>query len=224
MKRGAHPIAAFTIPPHPPEPVAVAYARFDRVANEWGATQGAIDDARAAAKAAKAAATRAVADAVKAGKPSTVDPAEVEREHAATLRALEEKLAALTIAVDETGNALCSTIGGNRQPWIEALDAVAQEAAIRYRQALQDARAALLDLAPARGAVDWITNFEPGPATIGRQAQWAGGRMYCDTTSVRRETDAQPLQLLDVLGRIADERAPLTTTVPMLNPRMGARL
>jgi hypothetical protein len=171
------PIASFNVPPHPPPAAAAAIENFNRVADDWGRTRGEIADAKEAAQHAKAEAKAAVTEGAKSGKPSRINVVAVEQEHAAKIAGLEAKAEAQAVAVDETGNEMAIAIAENRAAWLTTLEEVAAEAEARYEKALKDAQAALAELAPARGAVDWLESFNHTHARIGTQTQFAGGRL-----------------------------------------------
>lgn len=171
------PIAAFALPPHAPADVATAVAAFDRVADQYAATKGEIDDVQDAAKQALADAKRAVVDAAKAGKPSKVQTVKVEADAAAKIDDLQAKVAALAVAVDETGNDLAVAVAASKTEWIATLASVAADAEARYAEAIKQAQAACKDLAAARGAKTYLATFDVGQAKVGRQQGFAGGRL-----------------------------------------------
>jgi hypothetical protein len=202
------PIASFQLPPHPPDQVQAAYDEFDRVATEWGGILGEIDDARDEAKRAKTAAKEAVTEAAIAGKATKVSIVGVEQDHLARVAELQAKADAVALAVDEHGNRLAAAIAAHRDPWLENLGAAEDTAAVRFTAAVAEARAALRDLAPARGAVHWLADFDPGEATVGRQAAFVGGRVSIDTTTIPRESSTPAGPVLDLLDQVTAPAEP----------------
>ena len=202
------PIAAFNVPPHAPVAVAEANQKFTEVGDTWGSLLGEIDDARESARKAKGDAKAAVTAAALAGKPSKVSIVGVEQEHLARVQELEEQAGAVASAVDEVGNDLAHAVAANRDEWLAELAKAEADATSRLVAALADARKALADLAPARGAVQWLQNFDADDATVGRQQAFAGGRLHVDTTSVRRETNTDPATLLDVIAQTLEGPKP----------------
>jgi hypothetical protein len=202
------PIASFNLPPHPPEPVAEAYATFDRVASEWADLLGQIDDAGEQAKQAKADARDAVTAAAFAGKANKTSIVAVEAEHRARVEELQEQADAVAVAVDQAGNELAQAIAANRAPWLDALAAAEQTAAERYAAAVLEAKAAVRDLAPARGAVGWLRDFDTGQAIVGRQQAFVGGRVDLDTTRVPRETRTPADRVLALLDQVTAPAEP----------------
>jgi hypothetical protein len=192
------PMAAFTVPPAPPALVAAAIAKFDLVADQWAATTGLIDDEKQAAVKAKADALHTAVAAAKDGKDASADIERVEREHAATIASLQVKAAALAIATDEQGNEMAVAIAEHRHEWAESLAVVASEAEVKYVAAIRAAMDALSALGPARGAVSWLTEFDHLQAVVGREQQFGSTRVFVDTTNLRKETAANPLDLLAV--------------------------
>jgi hypothetical protein len=197
------PVAAFNLPPHPPGPVAEAFATFDRVASEWAATLGEIDDAREQAKQAKIDARDAVTAAAVAGKATKVSIVGVEQEQLARAAELQEHADALAAAVDQAGNTLAEAIAEHRDPWLDNLAAAEDAAATRFVSAVLEAKAAARDLGPARGAVHWLRDFNRNEAIVGRQHAFTGGRIDLDTTRVPRETRTPADRVLAVLDQVA---------------------
>jgi hypothetical protein len=202
------PIASFDLPPHAPEPVQAAYAEFDRISTKWAAILGEIDDAREAARQAKAAAKQAVTEAAIAGKPTKVSIVAVEQEHLARVEELQEQADAVAVAVDQAGNELAQAIAANRDPWLDALAAAEDAAATRFVSALLEAKAAARDLGPARGAVHWLRDFNRNEAIVGRQHAFTGGRVDLDTTRVPRETRTPADRVLALLDQVAAPAEP----------------
>jgi hypothetical protein len=202
------PIASFNLPPHPPAPVAVAYATFDRVSTEWADLLGQIDDAREAARAAKEKAKEAVTAAAYAGKATKVSIVGVEQEHLARVEELQEQADAVAVAVDQAGTELARAIAANRDAWLDALAAAEQTAAERYAAAVLEAKAAVCDLGPARGAIHWLRDFDTGQAIVGRQQAFVGGRVDLDTTRVPRETRTPAERVLAVLDQLTAPAEP----------------
>jgi hypothetical protein len=208
------PVASFAIPPCVPSAVAKAYETFNRVADEWAETSGAIDDAREAQKAAVAAAQRSVIDAAKTGKSPDADPVAVANEHEAVIVDLVARKAALSVAVDETGNELARVIGQNKDEWVEALETHREETAARYDRAIADARAALTDLTPLRRAVEWVEGFEYGLAIHGQVGQFAGGHIRVRDSEFVRGPSAEPQDPNKLLDILATATAPTETPQP----------
>ena len=213
------PIASFTIPPHPPAPVAEAYAEYDRVANQWAALIGEISDAEEAGRKAKSDAKAAVTAAAVAGKQSKVSIVGVEEEHLGRVAELRERAGAIALAVDEAGNSLVQAIARNQEPWLANLADAEADAAKRVAAALKATRQALADLTPARAAVGWLQAFDAAQARVGRQPQFAGGRLHVDTTHVRRETTTDPKTLVDVIATTLEQPKPPTSRRPRVAVR-----
>ena len=184
MKAGESkiPVAAFALPPHQPLPVAEARVRFDRLGDEWAAAKGELRDANEAVSVARAADVRAIADAAAAGR-KVVDQTKHEREARAKIEQLERRIEGLAVAVGEAGNELARVIGRNKAPWLELLAAAERDAASRYAAAVREALKALVDLAPARGAVEWIEQFDVSEAIVGRAWEFSGGRVRVEGES-----------------------------------------
>jgi hypothetical protein len=169
------PIASFNLPAQRPEAVEEAYARFDAVGDELGRVRGEIEDAEDALVAAEAADLRRVADAAGAGK--SVDPEQEQKTARARLEELRARLPGLTLAVDEAGNEVARAIAEARSEWIEQLTATIASTAAGYEAAIEAARAAAATLGPAVQGIEWLREFEVGPATVGRVSQFPGGRL-----------------------------------------------
>ena len=169
------PIAAFTIPGAQPEAVADAQAEFDRIADDYGALLGRIEDTKAAAKQARADDGRRLVESTLAGEPDPKDTGKAEAKLQAQLEADEFKLAQVEKAVDIAGNALAEAIGEAQADWIAALEAQRDGLVGRYTAAISEAQAVADELAKANGALTWLRDFDTGEAIVGRVQGWHGG-------------------------------------------------
>jgi hypothetical protein len=177
------PLAAFSTPPHAPTAVAEARAKFDAIGDKWGRTRGELEDAQNEARGAKLEDAQEVADRVAAGKKLTESEiGKREREAHIKITSLERQLAGISIALDKAGNDFAIAIDANRDEWLVVLEPVTSDAEARYAAALEAAQAALADLKPARGALNWLRDFSAEDARVGRQTQFSGGRL-----TVRRD-------------------------------------
>jgi hypothetical protein len=209
-----NPIAAYSIPSQAPPAVARAYETFNRVGDTWAATLVELEEARASQKAAVAEAQRSVIDAAKAGKSSRRDPVAVAEECEAKINDLIAKRAALAVAVDETGNDLAIAISQSKSEWIESLETFREEASARFERALADVRAALRDYAPARRAVEWVSEFQHGPATVGLVPGFAGGQIRVRDAEYARGPNAEPVDPFKLLDILATATAPQEVASP----------
>jgi hypothetical protein len=197
-------IAAYTIPPHAPPEVTEAKAEFDAIATRWADTKGELQDAQEALAAAKEADLQAIVDMAKQGK--SVKEAQARQRKAEDLIAdLRVTLKGLDRAVDEAGDRLAEAIAKHRREWLPRLAKAEADAAERFDQAVIEARAALDELRPARGAVDWLNRFDVDLARSGRNPQFAGRRLRVrsNTGALRGEHD--PTALLDLAAKVTAE-------------------
>jgi hypothetical protein len=204
------PIAAYALPPHPPEAVTEAQTHFDRLGEKWAATKDELREAKAAVKAAKAEDVRAAAETYAAGKTPR-EPTKREDAAREKVNRLEAELAALNLALDEAGNDLAEAVAANREEWAATLEAAADEAAERYAEAITEAQAALAELRPARGAAEWLRDFDLSQAVVGYQPQFHGGRIVVegdDSDPMRGEH--RPEDLLRLAAKATDPPKPTT--------------
>ncbi len=205
---GNKTVTSFSVPPFAPAPVAEAYARYNDAGDAYGAKLGEIHDLKSERERARANAKRAAIDAAKGvgGAVVTVSTADIEREYAEKIQTATDELDVLDAAVHELGNEFAIAAATHRAEWLKALAAAETEAVARLAAALKEARSALVNLAPARGAVDWLTTFDHTQAIHGQQQQFPGGRIDVNTMSIRRESATRPEQLLDVLDEIVNPK------------------
>ena len=197
------PINAYNIPPHPPAAVWDAYAHFDRLGHEFGRLRGELRNAEGEVREAHAKDVRRIADAAAAGKTVT-DQSKHQDQARKKVATLEQKIEGTALAVDEAGNTLAKAIAQHRDDWLAELAEAEREATGRYMSAIAEAKAALVDLRPARGAVQWLAEFDAGPATVGERPQYAGGGRV--TIAPIRSNDPMPVvELLDLLMTAAAE-------------------
>jgi hypothetical protein len=198
-----HPVAAFQIAPNAPRAVLEAWQRFEQVADAWGESRGTIQDAEAEGRQAVAEATRAATAAAKAGKP-VPDVFAVQREQDERMAALRAQAQVQSDALDEVGNELAEAIHEHRTAYRRAQ--IQREAKARDALAalLAQVREALTDFAQARAAIEWLDAFDAGEARVGRQQQFWGGRLRVDTMALVRQSDANPLALVDVIAQVLD--------------------
>jgi hypothetical protein len=183
----------YGIPADPPAAVQKAWEAFEKVAEAYARKQGEIYDAREAIKAAKAADAQAAVDAALKGKPLPDDLNGLEREARAQLKLLEGTLRPLAAACDVRGNELAAAIGKHREAWAAEQEALDAEAVERYVAAIEEARAALVQITLHRGGAEWLRKFEAGKATAGLVQPFAGvGR-----TVFVANTDRPVSELLD---------------------------
>jgi hypothetical protein len=200
------PVAAFQIAPNAPRAVREAWQRFERVTDAWAETGGAIQDAEAEGRQVVAEATRIATQEGKAGKPLP-DLSAIQREQderMATLRAQEE---AQSQAVDELGNDLADEIHEHRSAYRRAQGQAEAKVHDTLQALLVQVRQALTELAQARAAVEWLDDFDAGEARVGRQQQFWGGRLGVDTMALVRQSDADPLVLVDTIAQVLDTPA-----------------
>lgn len=154
------PIAAFALPPHPPEAVAEAQARFNTLGEKWAKAKDDLREAKAAVRAAKAEDVRAAAETYAAGKTPRDS---TKREDAARVRVrkLEAELESLGLALDEAGNELARAVPASTEEWIAALEEIEQRETESFLEAIREAEAALERLRPARSGIAWLRAFDP---------------------------------------------------------------
>ena len=169
------PIASFPLPPGQPEGVVEAEREFDRVATEWASTNGAIADAREAAKQAQADAKHKAIEAAMSGKATKTSVVAVETEHLARVAELEAKAEALSAALDEVGNTLARAIGSGRDSWVATLERLDTEFAGRFSTLIGEAQQVAREWAKIRGGLVWLRGFDTGEAIVGRISAWHGG-------------------------------------------------
>jgi hypothetical protein len=200
------PVSDFALPPHAPAPVGKAIAQFERVTAEWRAARGAIAEATAEAEQARAVAKQAAIDsAVSRKKPARPGVGEIEAEYAAKLAALGETEETLRLALDQVGNELATTVASHRDEWLARMIEVRTESAQTYAEKLGETRAALSELAAARGAVEYLSTFDHSRAQVGAQRQFSGGRL----TVIARvpgvlQKEWDPAALLDAAAKVTD--------------------
>jgi hypothetical protein len=168
------PIARFPLPVNVPESVAPYQERFEILATQWARTKGEIDDAEQELKQAAADDIKRAAAAFGEGKepdPST----NAEPEAKAKLEGLRERLAALSIAVDDAGNALADAIGAAKDEWVASFAPAVEGGTERYRAALASALEALEELGRATAGRVWLEEFDVGLAHVGDVRQFHGG-------------------------------------------------
>jgi hypothetical protein len=199
------PVAAFSLPPNPPKgELTEAIQAFERVAESWGALRGEIADTKEEAERAKIEA-RAATEAALAGKETKVSVVAVEQEFAAKIAELEGKEEALRQAVDESGNAMALQIAEHKSAWIARLGEVEAEQAARFAKAISEALGALSELASARGAVEYLRDFNHTLAKIGQQRQFSGGRIEIEHRIPGTvQTHWDPAVLLKALNEVVD--------------------
>ena len=167
------PIAAFPLPVAVPPSVKPFAENFERLGKAWGACKGEIQDAEHELVVAEAEEIRATAAALAGGKepkPSTRIP---DRE--AKLKALRDRFAALSVAVDVAGNELADAIAAARDEWIASFDPKIADATKCLREGLATAREALDVLGHAKAGRVWLGDFDPGQAHVGLQQRFHGG-------------------------------------------------
>jgi hypothetical protein len=187
------PVSDFALPPHAPAPVGKAIAQFERVTAEWRAARGAI------------AKQAAIDSAVSGKKPARPGVGEIEAEYAAKLAALGETEETLRLALDQVGNELATTVASHRDEWLARMIEVRAESAQTYAEKLGETRAALSELAAARGAVEYLSTFDHSRAQVGAQRQFSGGRL----TVIARvpgvlQKEWDPAALLDAAAKVTD--------------------
>jgi hypothetical protein len=199
------PITAFTFPPHRPPAAAKEIEAFDNLGDEWGAVRGERADVEESRELAIREAKAEAVEAAKTGKAPTVSVVAIEQEYDAQIAELKAREDALAVAIDEVGNTAAVAVAENRAAWLATLGEVAAEAEARYAKALADAEAALADLVPARGAIEWLTDFNHVHARIGTQTQFAGGKLWIEHRfpgTLQSEWD--PKELLATAGKLLD--------------------
>jgi hypothetical protein len=174
------PIASFATPPHAPPAAAQAIADFERVADAWGAVKGEIADAQEAKAQALAEAKAAAVEATKSGTTTKINVVALAEKYDKQIAELEAREAVLRVAVDETGNDLALAVAENRGEWLARLEEAATDAEARYVNAIKEGLVALAELAPARGAVEWLAEFQSNRARHGLERQFVGGRIRVD--------------------------------------------
>ena len=208
-------ITTFAIPPHAPPVVAEAKESFDAVAARWAGVKGELQDAKEALTAAKTADLQAIVDAAEEGK-DVKDAQANQRKVEALIADLEVRLKGLDMAVHEAGDRLAQAIADHREQWLPRLADAATDAATRFDQAMGEAHAALNELRPARGAVEWLTSFDAGLAQAGQQPQFTGGRLRVKSRGGLLKGEFDPTELLDLAARTtAAEDMPTIPTVTM---------
>jgi len=205
-------ITAYAIPPHAPPEVAEAKSKFDAIATSWADTKGELQDAVEALPAAKEADLRAIVTMAEQGK--SVRDAQVHRRKAEVLITdLRVRLKGLDRATDEAGNRLAEAISQHRDQWLPRLAEAEADATVRFDEAITQARSALADLRPARGAVEWLQGFDAAQAQAGECAQFAGGRLRVQSRGGVLKGVFDPTLLLDLAARVTAEEETQTVTV-----------
>ena len=211
-----HAIAAYALPPHPPPEVAEAKAEFDSIAARWGNVKVDLQDAVEELAAAKQADLDHIVKMAEQGK-DVADAQAKQRKAEATIADLRFKLKGLDQAVDEAGNRLAEAIATHRDRWLPMLDVAERDATERFDQAITEARAALTDLRPARGAVGWLAAFDVNLARTGQNPQFAGGRLRVKSRGGLLRGDHDPTDLLDLAAKVttAQEAPRQTVSIPL---------
>lgn len=198
------PVSGFAIPPDAPAPVARAKEQFDDVAQRWTTCKAELYDARQAIGEAKEADRRDAAAAYAKGtEPRSLNAKTRKAEDRVT--ALHGKLDALSLALDDAGNALAEEIDRHRDDWASTVAQTDDALATRYAETVAQAVKLATELAAVRGSVEWLAGFDVGHAVGGRQPQYAGGRLRIRHTGagpLKGEHD--PRDLLAVAARAAD--------------------
>jgi hypothetical protein len=207
-------ITAYAIPPHAPPEVAEAKDEFDAIAKRWAGVKGELQDAKEALTAAKTADLQAIVDAAEEGK-DVKDAQANQRKVEALIADLEVRLKGLDMAVHEAGDRLAQSIADHCKQWLPRLADAEADAAVRFDQAMAEARAALDELRPARGAVDWLNRFDPDLAYVGQVPQFTGGRLRVKSRGGVLKGEFNPTELLDLAARVTNtEDTPTTPTMP----------
>jgi hypothetical protein len=205
-------IGTYVIPPHAPPAVAEAKTEFDAIATRWADMKGELQDAEEALQVAKAADLQAIVDMAKQGK-SVKDAQARQRQAEALITDLRFRLKGLDVAVDQAGDRLAEAIAKHRGERLPLLNAAETDAAARFDEAMAAARAALDELRPARGAVDWLHWFDPGLARSGRNAQFAGGRLRVQNRGGVLKGEYDPAMLLDLAAKATTVELKPTATI-----------
>jgi hypothetical protein len=198
--------------------VAEALAAFDALGERWGQTKGDLDDARGAIKEAEAEDIKAGADVYAAGKTPR-DLSKREDAARAKVETLESQLAALSVAVDQAGDALAQAIAEHRDEWAETQAEVEEEAAFSFARKMEEAQAALSELRAARGGIEYLRNFDVKEAIVGRQPQFSGGKIIVEAEGFGPlRGEHRPEDLLTLAAKAAEpvaepEPRPLASTV-----------
>lgn len=198
-------ITSYAIPPHAPKAVAAADERFCAAADRYGQVLGEIADLEEERAQAIADAKRAAVDAALAGGAvATVGATTAEREYDEKLTAKRLEAEALLVAVDELGDLRARAIGEHLDEYLAAQLKIEQDAATRLAAGLATCREALADMAPARGAVRWLSEYDTSDVLYGRSSQFAGGRCDVDASGAHLDSFTPPERLLDLLAQVLD--------------------
>jgi hypothetical protein len=120
------------------------------------------------------------------------------------------------MAVHEAGDRLAQAIADHRKQWLPRVTDAATDAATRFDHAMTEAHAALDELRPARGAVEWLNRFDPDLAYVGQIPQFAGGRLRVKSRGGVLKGEFDPTELLDLAAKVTNpEDTPTTPTVTM---------
>jgi hypothetical protein len=214
-------IATFAIPPHAPPAVAEAKVKFDDIAARWANTKGELGDAVEALEAAKQADLRAIVNSARQGK-DVKDPQANQRKAEALIADLRFLLKGLDQAVDKAGNRLAQAITTHRKQWLPRLADAETDAAERFDQAVIEARAALDELRPARGAVKWLNSFDPDLARMGQGTQFSGGRLRVRSNAGPLRGDHDPTALIDLAAKVTSEEDVPRPTVSIPVPKVAS--
>lgn len=224
---------AIPVPSKAPTAVREAHDRFQSVAAKFSEAQSVIDRAEAKLADARAQDTARVAAQIVAGlEPTDVRQAEEAIEN--EVGEAQRLVAALTMALDDSGDALADAITAEQPKWREKAEKDADRALKAYRAALETLKSSLADYAEAKAIAAWLTP-EPIETVTGRRSKatrgWTGSKMLIGTHGDqvwRGSPSGVPVQtghmfkldnpdnvakLFPVLARVGEADAPTTVTL-----------
>jgi len=207
-----HAIGAYAIPPHAPPEVAEAKTEFEPIATRWADMKGELQHAEEALAAAKATDLQAIVKAAEQGR-EVKDAQANQRKAELLITDLRFRLKGLDVAVDQAGNRLAEAIAKHRAEWLPLLAEAETDAATRFDEAVAAARAALDELRPARGAVDWLHRFDSDRARVGQCTPFTGGRLRVKSHDHLLKGEFDPALLLDVASKVTTEEPRSTVSI-----------
>lgn len=205
------------VPEGAPASVETAWLKLDPLTNQLEDTRQALKDApRVKKEAQRADRERNAADLAAGRTPK--DPTKLEREAEAAEQTLWATVDALLVAIDQAGDGVAVAVNTEHDEWEKAT--CEQDAAdyADYQAGLKATRAAVQRMATNRGVRRWLKNWQLVRGGNGEiliadiDCIYRGpGRVVCDTTRIRHETETPVLDVLDLLAAVALEDTPPTS-------------
>lgn len=136
-----------------------ALAAHNDMIARWAAEAARLDDLIRRRDQAAADDRQAAAEALRNGKPAPkprVDKAEAD------ITECRRTLAALEVAIDQTGDAVTDTVLAVRDQWLTQLEDADTDARVRYAEAIDEIERARADLMAALTTQVWLVDYQPG--------------------------------------------------------------